>query len=413
MRGIPGLKRLRLKIWRRCTLVLLLLWAACWLVVSASLFLLHRSVFSERCTDEKSHRILARLCLDYSSGALTGDLCEDLCVAQKLVYKHCLYYDRGKKVIQADWRGQPIILKSKKEIFSSYQHLSMLEEVETQDIPETELLLMVALEVKNVLGLELSNSTVGPLWTRKKGPRWKAQVASMWSLLQQEEYIYFSLLQDFSKHVLRIIGSCGHFYAVEYLTAGHAWHKTLFPLENVVGPSLAGRRSRVRAIIDIALSFLDMVQHFDNDFSHRLHLCDIKPENFAIRRDLTVVAIDVDMAFFEPKMRDILEQNCTGDEDCNFFDCFSKCNLKIRKCGAQRANNNLQVICDKIFRRWFSPDLRGPLASLPLQLQLQKAVQECAQPGHLDSAGHQRALTSLSQLYHLLRVTQRELQRME
>lgn len=55
------MKRLRLKIWRRCTLVLLLFWAACWVVVSALLFLLHRSVFSERCTDEKSHRILARL----------------------------------------------------------------------------------------------------------------------------------------------------------------------------------------------------------------------------------------------------------------------------------------------------------------------------------------------------------------
>ncbi len=38
-----------------------------------------------------------------------------------------------------------------------------------------------------------------------------------------------------------------------------------------------------------------------------------------------VVAIDVDMAFFEPKMRDILEQNCTNDNDCNFFDCISKC----------------------------------------------------------------------------------------
>lgn len=58
---------------------------------------------------------------------------------------------------------------------------------------------------------------------------------------------------------------------------------------------------------------------------------------------LQVVAIDVDMAFFEPKMRDILEQNCTGDEDCNFFDCFSKCDLRSRKCGAERANNNLQV----------------------------------------------------------------------
>lgn len=56
-----------------------------------------------------------------------------------------------------------------------------------------------------------------------------------------------------------------------------------------------------------------------------------------------MVAIDVDMAFFEPKMREILEQNCTGDEDCNFFDCFSKCDLRVNKCGAERVNSNLQV----------------------------------------------------------------------
>lgn len=51
----------------------------------------------------------------------------------------------------------------------------------------------------------------------------------------------------------------------------------------------------------------------------------------------------MDMAFFEPKMREILEQNCTDDEDCNFFDCFSRCDLRVNKCGAQRVNNNLQV----------------------------------------------------------------------
>lgn len=56
-----------------------------------------------------------------------------------------------------------------------------------------------------------------------------------------------------------------------------------------------------------------------------------------------MVAIDVDMAFFEPKMREILEQNCTEDEDCNFFDCFSKCDFRVKKCGAQRVNSNLQV----------------------------------------------------------------------
>jgi hypothetical protein len=58
---------------------------------------------------------------------------------------------------------------------------------------------------------------------------------------------------------------------------------------------------------------------------------------------LQVVAIDVDMAFFEPKMRDILEQNCTNDDDCNFFDCISKCNMKTNKCSSKRRNSNLQV----------------------------------------------------------------------
>ncbi|XP_061450495.1 divergent protein kinase domain 1C [Rhineura floridana] len=411
MQGMLGLKRLlRARLGRRCSVVFCLFWAACWAAGGVLFFVAQGGVFSGRCTDEQSHRILARLCLDYRKGALTGDLCEDLCVAQKLIYKRCLYYDRGKKVIEADWRGHPVILKSKNEIFSSYRRLGFLEEMESPGIPETELLLMVALEIKNVLGLELPNNTMVPLWTKGRGPRWKAQLASMWSLLQQEEYIYFSVLQDFSKHVLRVIGSCGHFYAVEYLTAGHAWHKTLFSVEDAVGVSFSGIKSKAKAITEIAISFLDMVNHFDNDFSHRLHLCDIKPENFAIRNDLTVVAIDVDMAFFEPKMRDILEQNCTRNEDCNFFDCFSKCDLTSRKCGAERANNNLQVICDKIFRPWLSLNLRGSAVSFPLQLKIQQAVQECAEPGTKDISHESHSPNSLSELYQLLQASQKELQ---
>lgn len=90
--------------------------------------------------------------------------------------------------------------------------------------------------------------------------------------------------------------------------------------------------------------------------------------------------------------------------------CYSSCSsCKTTVCSFPF----LQVICDKIFRRWFSPNPRGPLVSLPLQLQLQKAVQECAEPGHVDAAGHPRTLKSLSELYHLLRVTRQELQRAE
>lgn len=56
-----------------------------------------------------------------------------------------------------------------------------------------------------------------------------------------------------------------------------------------------------------------------------------------------VVAIDVDMAFFQPKMEEILDQKCSSDDDCNFFDCVSSCDLGAGRCRRQRANTNLQV----------------------------------------------------------------------
>ncbi|XP_068090767.1 divergent protein kinase domain 1C [Hyperolius riggenbachi] len=399
MRFLP-VKWLRVKIWKKNTFIFLLFWVSCWLFVSTFLFV-HRSVFSDRCTDEESKKILAGLCYDYTDGAVTGDLCEDLCVTDKLVYKNCLYYHRGKKVIQADWKGNSVILKSKNDAFSKFQAPVFLNKPDPQSLSDTELLVMVAVEIKNVLGLNLPNNTIIPIWTeKKKHHNWKAELASMWTLFQQEEYLLFNLLQDFSRHVLQVIGTCGHFYAVEFLSAGHSWKPNLFSLEEVVGQCNTGEE-KMNALLDIAISFLDMVHQFDTEFSHQLHLCDVKPENFAIRSDLTVVAIDMDMAFFEPKMRTILEQKCTSDKDCNFFDCFSTCNLKTFMCGAQRENNNLQVICDKIFRRWFTLSIMESTGPFPLQAELHRAVQQCAQTTSKE--------TLLTELYDLLQSSQKQL----
>ncbi|XP_063087511.1 divergent protein kinase domain 1C isoform X2 [Cavia porcellus] len=330
-------------------------WTAGWVLVAALLLRAHPGVLSERCTDEKSRRILAALCRDYLGGWLMGDLCEDLCVAGELLYQRCLYYERGKKVLQAQWRGRPVVLKSKREAFSSFPALGLLEAEAgqgTQGVRDAELLLMVAAEVKNALGLELSNSSMGPLWPGHRGPGWRQQLASAWSLLQQEEYVYFSLLQDLSRHVLPVLGSCGHFYVVEYLAAGSPHHSALFPLDEAAPQS---GRAQDKAISRIALSFLDMVSHFENDFSHRLHLCDIKPENFAIRSDFT-------------------------------------------------------VICDKIFHRWFCSSPRSPAVSWPLRLQLQQAVRECAGSAGLAWSSWGVAPQVFWKLRRLLQATLKELQ---
>ncbi|XP_060680287.1 divergent protein kinase domain 1C [Hemiscyllium ocellatum] len=410
----PSFRQFRAKLLRKPVFFCFLLWIGCWLLLNASIFI-RRSLFAEYCTDQRSKGILRKLCQDYRQGILTGDLCEDLCVTQTMVYKRCLYYNKGKKVIQADWNGQPIILKSKLEDFLSYESLYLLDERESRPIPDVDILVFTALEIKHSLGLDVKNVTVPQLWTKhlkgKTGSFSRAELASMWSLFQQEEYVFFQLLQDLSKHVLRVIGSCGHFYAVEYLTAGHAWHRSLFSLEKLVPLSWRGssRKAWWQVTNGIALSFLELARHFENDFSHQLHLCDIKPENFAIRADLTVVTIDVDMAFFEPKMRAILEQNCTDDEDCNFFDCFSRCNIKTKKCRADRSNNNLQVICDKIFRPLFSPRLSELRVYHPLQTQLYEAVQRCAELSDQGSVDKKTMEITFSELYNLFTACQRDM----
>ncbi|XP_025129159.3 divergent protein kinase domain 1C [Bubalus bubalis] len=399
-RGRPGRCGLGGRCGRRALLACAA-WTAGWVLAAALLLRAHPGVPSERCTDEKSRRILAALCQDYRGGALGGDLCEDLCEAGQLRYRRCLYYERGKKVLQADWRGLPVVLKSKEEAFSSFPPLGLLDgqhEAGGQDLPEAELLVLAAGEARSALGLEPAEGGLGRLELVRRGPRRRGQLASLWALLQQEEFVLLSLLRGRSPHAPPVLGSCGHFYAVEHLAAGSPGHRALFPLR----PD-GGRRGQARAVSGVALSFLDMVRHFDHDFAHRLHLCDVKPENFAIRSDFTVVAIDVDMAFFEPKMREILEQNCTRDEDCNFFDCFSKCDLRAHRCGAQRANSNLQVVCDKIFRHWFSSPRGSSAVSGPLRRQLRAAVQECA------ALGAQGAPRVLGRLRSLLQAALREL----
>lgn len=246
-------------------------------------------------------------CDEYQQGVLSGDLCDDLCVAGRVEYKRCLYYENGKKVMAASWRGVPVVLKSKLENFSSYEALALLEYQDgaggtggEEELSPLDVVFYATLEIKNSLGLETgTNLTLPRLWGQKlkesERTYSRAELASLWALLQQEEYIFLRVLQDLTHHVAKILGSCGHFYAVEFLAAGHAWDQHIFSLEELSlspSPSPGSAQDKMFTAGDmvprVALSFLEMVEHFENDFSHRLHLCDIKPENFAIRKDLTV-----------------------------------------------------------------------------------------------------------------------------
>ncbi|CAH1244832.1 FAM69C [Branchiostoma lanceolatum] len=155
----------------------------------------------------------------------------------------------------------------------------------------------------------------------------------------------------------------------------------------------------------VALSFLTFLEDLNTFHTEPLHLCDVKQDNYGVSADLTIQAIDVDMAFFETKMRGILKQeNCTKNQDCDFFDCTSKCDLRRKKCSMHRNNNNLQAICKKIFLGYNSLPFGGLLRSPPADIadRLDEALQECVEPSEYGDQSQRASSETLERIRDLL-----------
>lgn len=159
-----------------------------------------------------------------------------------------------------------------------------------------------------------------------------ADMSSLWFLIQRDEFIKFQLLQDM-KHIPRVYGFCGRFYAVEKVETLEEFSFSPFK-----------RPMSWKKRLKTALDFLDLSDEFSNTTVGKLHHCDIQPGNFGITKNMRVVALDIDTVFPNKQMEDYLEQpTCESDKQCDFFDCVSVCNITEHQCSRNILTNNLQV----------------------------------------------------------------------
>ncbi|KAK2188924.1 hypothetical protein NP493_119g01024 [Ridgeia piscesae] len=214
---------------------------------------------------------------------------------------------------------------------------------------------------------------------------------TVWSLTQQSEYVQLQYFNK-NKHLPQVLGTCGHFYAVEYAPSG-----LLDPIFFDVTTSTNWRK---RA--HLALGVLDVLSSFEKDFPEPLYMCDIKGGQFGVARDGTVKVIDVDTVFLRSELEKQFDRTCTGHTDCDFFDCQAWCDLTTQQCQKKILNNNLQVVCAKIFK---GNDLqRGLLSHSPHQwtVQLQKLLDHCANPTGDET--DRRGVANVEDFYKLKRL---------
>lgn len=198
----------------------------------------------------------------------------------------------------------------------------------------------------------------------------------MWALLQDNEYLLSALFTD--KDVFpQLLGTCGPYFAVEYL-------EPVRDISSVLTISDSredwGRRLRV------AVQILDLLEELESGFREPFHLCDIKLQHFGfVKGGNKLKFIDLDGVLPRSIISSIIKEVnfCHSDNDCDFLDCRARCNLKTHKCSNYVVNNNLQIVCEKIFLGWRLSNtviVPGLLMSQHTPSELASILRQCANP---------------------------------
>ncbi|KAH7723837.1 Protein C53D5.1 d [Aphelenchoides avenae] len=282
----------------------------------------------------KANTIIRTLCDDYSKGQVSGDLCLPLCGAANWTLLD--FYEGGSKnVLKLSMDGKDTILKMDQQFSRQYEQIDA--RVSEEEFSEK------AVEIVNDqlhMGWpeRYRKHLLRQLWPAYKADKTlsDADKRSIWYLLQQEEFINFRLLHP-SRVTPKVFRTCGHVYEVEYL----------IPFR------MKGYYMNLKAKILVHL--MGTLKLFYEFLNEPLQWCDVKFENLGLSASYPkrFVVMDGDMLYTESKLRDMLTtKKCVTDNECNFFDCESRCDNTTGFC-TDRLNDNIDVFCKKLVTRLF------------------------------------------------------------
>ncbi|CAD1476837.1 unnamed protein product [Heterotrigona itama] len=235
--------------------------------------------------------------------------------------------------------------------------------------------------------------------------RRQLEMENLWPLLQENEYL-MSILYEDRDIFPQLIGTCGTFYAVEYVR----------PIETPTTIlALSDSKPEWAKRLKLAVMILDLLEELDTNFPEPIHLCDVKINHFGLPLGgQKLKFLDLDAVFPKTIISRITSDSkrCEKHEDCDYFDCRSFCS-KNKRCESPVANNNLQIVCEKIFLGWTLSGtiiIPGLLMSEHTTSTLAVLLRQCANPAgdieHLPRAAVPDNLKT--RLYNMLHEMEQE-----
>ena len=165
--------------------------------------------------------------------------------------------------------------------------------------------------------------------------RRELEMENVWQLLQENEYIISIVYED--RDVFpQLVGTCGTFYAVEYVR----------PIETPTTIlALSDSKPEWSKRLKLAVMILDLLEELEANFPEPFYLCDVKINHFGLPLGgQRLKFLDLDAVFPKSVIGRITADGkvCEKHQDCDYFDCRSRCS-ENKRCESPVLNNNLQV----------------------------------------------------------------------
>ncbi|KAL4711982.1 hypothetical protein ACJJTC_003649 [Scirpophaga incertulas] len=321
------------------------------------------------CLNTQPKHYLQKICSSFENGKSVGNLCEDLCMHDEISSLSCQSYLKKDAVFSAIWKNKSVVLKTVKKSIYHFEN----------DISENTLALLIKSNVRLKFNISidiLDAKRLSYTQYNQKGYKRVVEKQNVWSLLQNNEYLALSLYDKYNIFP-KLFGSCGRMFAVENLKSiSGYWHLM----------TLYDSRAEWERRVKISLMILDYLKLLEERLPEPLHLCYVTMNNFGVSNDFKKVMF-LNLDYVHPlSVVSTMTANgakCKKHSDCDFVDCRSLCNFITFRCQYGVVNNNLQIVCEKIFLGWMLSGkamVPGLLLGPRTPRVLTEILENCANP---------------------------------